>query len=346
MPISWCSAWEYGQRTRSLSRRGSPSITASSSTNTSRRARPEFLRPATLPAGPIRAPANVSAWSIGCSPNGRDRSPPATFSGVANDSTLSHTSGHGSSGCPSSTLVTRNPGITLSWTVVSRRRTVPSPINVQVVHWRSLRSRGISRVCRLKLRWRAAYEQNAQGRVRKFSSSSKVLPATLLCGFLLAVSVARGAEPAPSAQDLIAERVRPCTACHGKEGRATADGYYPRIAGKPAGYLLNEMDNFRTGRRFFPQMVYFMQHRDDTDLAEIAAYFAEQRLPYPAPAPPRAGPEALERGRLLVFKGNAALHVAACRSCHGSRLLGVEPAVPALLGLSTDYLLAQLGAWR
>jgi len=173
-----------------------------------------------------------------------------------------------------------------------------------------------------------------------------VLPATLLCGFLLAVSVARGAEPAPSAQDLIAERVRPCTACHGKEGRATADGYYPRIAGKPARYLLNEMNNFRTGRRGFPQMVYFMQHRDDTDLAEIAAYFAEQRVPYPAPAPPRTSTQALERGRLLVLNGNAALHVPPCRSCHGSRLLGVEPAVPALLGLSTDYLLAQLGAWR
>jgi len=190
------------------------------------------------------------------------------------------------------------------------------------------------------------WRKRLQCKVKSFSPQSKVLPATVLCGLLFAFGGVHGAEPTPSAADVMAERVRPCTACHGKEGRATADGYYPRIAGKPAGYLLNEMNNFRTGRRGFPQMVYFMQHRDDTDLAEIAAYFAEQRLPYPAPAPPRAGPEALERGRLLVFKGNAALHIAACRSCHGSRLLGVEPAVPALLGLSTDYLLAQLGGWR
>ena len=28
-----------------------------------------------------------------------------------------------------------------------------------------------------------------------------------------------------------------CTGCHGAEGRAASDGYYPRIAGKPAGYL-------------------------------------------------------------------------------------------------------------
>ena len=178
-------------------------------------------------------------------------------------------------------------------------------------------------------------------------NSADVSPVAMLCLVLLEIGVAHGAEATPSAQDVIAQRVRPCTVCHGKEGRATADGYYPRIAGKPAGYLLNEMDNFRFGRRLaFPEMVYFMQQRDDTDLAEVAAYFASQQVPYSPPAPPRASPQALERGRELVVSGNSTLHVPACRSCHGSRLLGVEPAVPGLLGLSADYLAAQLGAWR
>ena len=144
----------------------------------------------------------------------------------------------------------------------------------------------------------------------------------------------------------MARRVQPCTACHGEVGRATPDGYYPRIAGKPAGYLLNEMRNFRDGRRTFPQMVYLMQLRSDGDLEEIASYFAGQRLPYASPAPPKVAPAVIERGRKLVLEGNAALHVPACRSCHGSRLLGVEPAVPGLLGISPDYLQAQLGAWR
>jgi cytochrome c553 len=43
----------------------------------------------------------------------------------------------------------------------------------------------------------------------------------------------------------MADRMAACTACHGKEGRATADGYYPRIAGKPEGYLLNQLQSFR-----------------------------------------------------------------------------------------------------
>ena len=174
------------------------------------------------------------------------------------------------------------------------------------------------------------------------SVQSRALPAAISCWALLA----GGAGAAPSAQEVMVQRVAPCTVCHGEQGRATAEGYYPRIAGKPAGYLLNELNNFRLGRRSFPQMVYFTQQRENIDLAEIAAHFANQRLPYPAPLPPKVSPQALERGRRLVFNGNAALHVPACRSCHGSALLGVEPVVPGLLGLSPDYLQAQLGAWR
>jgi mono/diheme cytochrome c family protein len=173
-----------------------------------------------------------------------------------------------------------------------------------------------------------------------------VLLLTPLLGLLLASGSVYGAEPTPVSQELMIQRVQPCIVCHGKEGRATPDGYYPRIAGKPARYLLNEMINFREGRRGFPEMVYLMQLRNDTDLAEVAAYFAGQHLPYPSPTTPKVGTEVLEKGRRLALDGNPGLHVPACRSCHGSRLLGVEPAVPGLLGVSADYLAAQLGAWR
>ena len=38
-------------------------------------------------------------------------------------------------------------------------------------------------------------------------------------------------------EDSIAQRTMACTACHGPQGRAAPDGYYPRLAGKPVGYL-------------------------------------------------------------------------------------------------------------
>ena len=144
----------------------------------------------------------------------------------------------------------------------------------------------------------------------------------------------------------MASRVLACTACHGKQGRATPEGYFPRIAGKPAGYLANQLLNFRDGRRSYPQMGYLIEHLTDDYLREMAAYFAAQDVPYPPPPAPQAPAAALERGRVLVQQGDAARRIPACVSCHGSAMTGVAPSIPGLLGLPRDYLNSQLGAWK
>lgn len=147
-------------------------------------------------------------------------------------------------------------------------------------------------------------------------------------------------------KDSIAQRVVACAACHGKEGRATRDGYFPRIAGKPAGYLYNQLLNFRDGRRRYPAMNYMVAHLSDAYLREIADYFGALQLPYPPAQPPLADKAALERARMLVTDGDKAARVPACAACHGGRLTGRQPSVPSLVGLSRDYLNAQFGAWR
>src|SRR4051812_37689204 len=90
------------------------------------------------------------------------------------------------------------------------------------------------------------------------------------------------------AADTIEERVRPCTTCHGAETQATRDGFSPRIAGKPAGYLFNQLTSFRDGRRTYAPMVYLVQYMTDDYLREIANYFAALQLPYPASETPAA----------------------------------------------------------
>ncbi|GAB3541821.1 c-type cytochrome [Noviherbaspirillum agri] len=145
----------------------------------------------------------------------------------------------------------------------------------------------------------------------------------------------------------IARRVAPCMACHGKEGRAASDGYYPRIAGKPAGYLYNQLINFRDGRRRqYPLMTYTVQHLSDPYLLEIARFFAAQQLPYPPPPAIDVPAATLERGRTLATKGDATRKLPACNACHGDALTGVAPSIPGLLGLPRDYINAQFGAWR
>ena len=163
---------------------------------------------------------------------------------------------------------------------------------------------------------------------------------------LVALALSAGAEAQTVPGSSMSSRVLACTACHGKEGRATPDGYFPRIAGKPAGYLANQLLNFRDGRRSYPQMGYLIEHLTDDYLREMAEHFAAQDIPYPPPPPPQAPPALLEQGRQLVQQGAAARRIPACVSCHGSAMTGVAPSIPGLLGLPRDYLNSQLGAWK
>ena len=171
---------------------------------------------------------------------------------------------------------------------------------------------------------------------------------TTLRLFLLAAWLATGAAQAkpPVFEDSIAQRTLACTACHGREGRATADGYYPRIAGKPAGYLHHQLLNFRDNRRHYGLMTQMVDPLSDAYLMEIAQYFSGLDLPYPAPQPSQAGADVLRRGQQLATRGDAARQLPACAQCHGAALTGVAPNIPGLLGLPRDYLNAQLGAWR
>ncbi len=161
----------------------------------------------------------------------------------------------------------------------------------------------------------------------------------------LATTCARAAA-APPFEDSMAQRTLACTACHGEQGRAGPDGYYPRIAGKPAGYLYNQLLNFRDGRRHYGLMARLLDPLSDAYLLEIAQHFASLDLPYPAPQPPREPAAVFQRGQLLAQKGDAAARVPACVQCHGAALTGVEPNTPGLLGLPRGYLNAQLGAWK
>lgn len=166
--------------------------------------------------------------------------------------------------------------------------------------------------------------------------------------FLLAAcGVAPGVAAAtPKVPDTLQQRIAGCTGCHGTHGEGGANGFNPRIAGKPALYLYRQLLNFRDGRRSYPLMEHMVRPLSDAYLREIADYFATRHPPHPQARRIAWSPSVLERGRTLVRKGDPRRNVPACEACHGERLTGVQPAVPALLGLPYDYISAQLGAWR
>jgi len=92
-------------------------------------------------------------------------------------------------------------------------------------------------------------------------------------------------------------------------------------------------------------MTHLLAGLPDDYLRDMAAYFSEQHVPYPAPVRADVSAATLEAGRKLAKEGDAARGLPACASCHGAALSGMLPAIPGLLGLPRLYVSSQLGAW-
>lgn len=191
-----------------------------------------------------------------------------------------------------------------------------------------------SRVRGLRAAWRSVVAALA------IAGGSACLPALAQSG---AQSVAT---PSFREVDSIEARVQGCVTCHGQSGQGTDNDYFPRIAGKPAGYLYNQLVAFRDGTRHYAPMNYLVAYLPDAYLKEIAQHFASQRPPFAPPDPIKAAPEAMKRGAALVAGGDVGKGIPACAACHGATLAGMEPGIPGLVGLHPTYVVAQLTRWR
>ena len=179
----------------------------------------------------------------------------------------------------------------------------------------------------------------------QFSSARSLFVSSLLASIVLSPGVAQ-AQTTPQPPDTMAARVLACASCHGAEGEGTSDVYFPRLAGKPAGYLYNQLIAFRDGRRKYPPMNYLLDFLPEPYLKQMADHFASLRPPFPPPAIPTVSNDVLARGESIAVNGDPQRGVPACAGCHGASFGGMEPAIPGLLGLRASYISAQLGGWR
>jgi cytochrome c553 len=208
--------------------------------------------------------------------------------------------------------------------------------------------RAWDRACRARA-WAGASAAPASApAARRPASGRRCAPALLLAALLAASSASAQDETIPGFKQLdsIDARVQGCVTCHGRSGEGSGDGRFPRIAGKPAGYLYNQLLAFRDGTRRYTPMNYLMAYLPDAYLREIADHFSRQRPPFAATEAGAADPATLGRGRDLVLSGDAARGVPECVACHGTRLTGMEPGIPGLVGLRPTYIVAQLTRWR
>ncbi|AKJ30868.1 cytochrome C [Caldimonas brevitalea] len=146
--------------------------------------------------------------------------------------------------------------------------------------------------------------------------------------------------------DSMEARVQGCVTCHGNHGQGTNNGYFPGIAGKPAGYLYNQLVAFRNGTRRYPPMNYLVAYLPDAYLKEMAEHFANLRPPYAAQEQSNADQTTLTHGQRLVVNGDPTRGIPACVACHGAGLTGMNPGIPGLVGLRPTYIAAQLTRWK
>ena len=177
-------------------------------------------------------------------------------------------------------------------------------------------------------------------------------PRTFICFIVMAgaaITTSAGTDIGANrgeAPDTIAARVQGCSTCHGPSGEGTRDDNFPRIAGKPAGYLFNQLQNFREGRRSYPPMNYLLGYLHDDYFNDMAVFFAAQRVPFASPERSTLAADELKGGEQLTRQGDSAHGIPPCVACHGPQLTGINPGIPGLIGLHSRYISGQLEAWR
>ncbi|MFC5579811.1 c-type cytochrome [Rhodanobacter terrae] len=138
-----------------------------------------------------------------------------------------------------------------------------------------------------------------------------------------------------------------CAACHGPQGLAIAPNF-PNLAGQSATYLYVQLKTFRNGQRNDPTMSGQAAALSDTDMRNLAAYYAS------LPAKPAGHADASSRGRRLFLDGDPAHGVPPCQGCHGPTGQGPRAypsdapqppwsTFPRLRGQSAIYVTKELG---
>ncbi|HNI37133.1 MAG TPA: c-type cytochrome [Pseudomonadales bacterium] len=134
-----------------------------------------------------------------------------------------------------------------------------------------------------------------------------------------------------------------CGACHGADGNSVM-ATFPKLAGQSEKYLLKQLHDIKSGERKVPEMTGQLDQLSDTDLANIAAYFAGNTM---ALSGSKDDKELLALGAKIYRAGNKDVGVPACIGCHSPTGAGNAPAgFPRLGGQHADYIAKQLRDFR
>jgi len=119
-----------------------------------------------------------------------------------------------------------------------------------------------------------------------------------------------------------------CANCHGSDGNASGNEM-PTLAGQDARYFVKAMEAYRQGDRKHEEMFAAVEALSDTEIDDLAAFYASQ-------APLR---------RDVRMPISTAEWVVRCERCHGLDGNSTDPRFPMLAGQNRTYLERALAAY-
>ncbi len=119
-----------------------------------------------------------------------------------------------------------------------------------------------------------------------------------------------------------------CTGCHTLAGQGKT-AKIPNLAGQPVDYLVEAMHEYRDGSRRHAALQELIGGFSESDIRNIAGFFAG--LSPVAPAPVKESSESTYHEGAEV--------AAVCIECHGDRGISTTPGIPSLAGQQPVYLI-------
>jgi cytochrome c553 len=169
----------------------------------------------------------------------------------------------------------------------------------------------------------------------------------------------RNVEPIHGDAAAGATKAKVCFACHGENGTSVAP-IFPRLAGQRVDYLYRRLLTFKRASAKDPYyskspMTAMAVPLSDSDMRNLAAFFASQEPRPAAPTTPAVNSEPTvgpEKGERLFRTGDPARGIPPCQGCHGVEARGTAVdkgpylVYPVLRGQYSAYLVSRLTNFR
>jgi cytochrome c553 len=132
-----------------------------------------------------------------------------------------------------------------------------------------------------------------------------------------------------------------CAACHTADGSRGSPAN-PILQGQHAEYLVKQLTEFKSGKRKNAIMSGMAATLSEEDMRNVAAFYAS-KVAKPGFAKNK---DTVALGEKIYRGGIAERNVPACAACHGATGAGLPVQYPRLGGQHSDYVEAQMNAFR